>query len=130
MNYQYSISQMNTISPVLCRLDSLNDWPRQTTESVKISHNKQQNGILTSQVGLPWWLSGKESTCKCRTCRFDPWVGTIPWRRTGNPLQYSCLGNPMYGGTWQAIVHGVKKVWHNLTTKQQQTSKELPRLPY
>ena len=27
------------------------------------------------------WLSGKESTCQCRRCRFDPWVGKIPWRR-------------------------------------------------
>ena len=27
----------------------------------------------------------------------------------GNPLQYSCLGNPMDGGAWQAIVCGVAK---------------------
>ena len=27
----------------------------------------------------------------------------------GNPLQYSCLGNPMGRGTWQATVHGVAK---------------------
>ena len=32
----------------------------------------------------------------------------------GNPLQYSCLGNPMGRGAWRAIVHG-----HNLVTKQQ-----------
>ena len=25
----------------------------------------------------------------------DPWVGTIPWRGHGNPLQYSCLENPI-----------------------------------
>ena len=25
--------------------------------------------------GLPWWLSGKESTCQCRRLRFHPWVG-------------------------------------------------------
>ena len=31
--------------------------------------------------GLPWWLIGKESTCQCRRCRFDPWFGKIPWRR-------------------------------------------------
>ena len=30
---------------------------------------------------LPWWLSGKESTCQCRRCGFHPWVGKIPWRR-------------------------------------------------
>ena len=28
--------------------------------------------------GLPWWLSGKESTCQCRRHRFDPWSGRIP----------------------------------------------------
>ena len=27
---------------------------------------------------LPWWLSGKESTCQCRIHRFDPWVMKIP----------------------------------------------------
>ena len=27
----------------------------------------------------------------------------------GNPLQYSCLANPMDGGAWQATVHGVAK---------------------
>ena len=29
--------------------------------------------------------------------------------RKGNPLQYSCLENPMDGGTWQAVVHGIAK---------------------
>ena len=29
---------------------------------------------------------------------FDPWVRKIPWRRNGNPLQYSCLENPMDRG--------------------------------
>ena len=33
------------------------------------------------RVGLPWWLSGKESTCQCRRWEFSPWVGKIPWRR-------------------------------------------------
>ena len=38
---------------------------------------------------------------------FDPWVGKIPWRRACNPLQYSCLENPMDRGAWRATVHGV-----------------------
>jgi len=33
------------------------------------------------QSGLPWWPSGKESTCQCRRQGFDPWSGKIPWRR-------------------------------------------------
>ena len=34
---------------------------------------------------LPWWLSGKESTCQCRRSRFDPWVRSISWRRKWQP---------------------------------------------
>ena len=33
------------------------------------------------ELGLPRWLSGEESTCQCRKCRFHPWVRKIPWRR-------------------------------------------------
>ena len=64
-------------------------------------------------MGLPSWLSGKEPAYQWRRHRihgFDPWVREIPWRN-GNPLQYSCLGNPMDGGAWQAAVHGVAKEW-------------------
>ena len=38
---------------------------------------------------LSWWLNNKDSVCQCRRHRFDPWVGKSPWRRDGNPLQYS-----------------------------------------
>ena len=47
--------------------------------------------------------------------RIYPWVGKIPWRRNGNPLQYSCLENPMDGGAWLATVHGVAKSWTRLS---------------
>ena len=33
----------------------------------------------------------------------------------GNPLQYSCLENPMDGGAWWATVHGVAKGWTRLS---------------
>ena len=35
----------------------------------------------------------------------------------GNPLQYSCLENTMDRGAWQAIVHRVERVRHDLATK-------------
>ena len=35
--------------------------------------------------------------------------GRSPGEGNGNPLQYSCLGNPMDRGAWQATVHGVTK---------------------
>ena len=38
-----------------------------------------------------------------------PGSGKSPEDRSGNPFQYSCLGNPMNRGAWQAIVHGVQK---------------------
>ena len=40
-----------------------------------------------------------------------------PAEGNGNPLQYSCLENPMDRGAWQATVHGVTRVKHNLATK-------------
>ena len=34
--------------------------------------------FLALKTGLPWWLSGKKSTCQCRRQRFHPWSGRIP----------------------------------------------------
>ena len=50
--------------------------------------------------GLPKWLSGKESICQSRRCRFNPWVRKIPWRTKCNPLQCSCLEDSMDRGAW------------------------------
>ena len=38
-----------------------------------------------------------------------PGLGRFPGEGNGNPLQYSCLGNPMDRGAWWATVHGVTK---------------------
>ena len=38
-----------------------------------------------------------------------------PGRHAGHPLQYSCQENPMDGGVWRAIVHGVAKSWRRLS---------------
>ena len=62
---------------------------------------------------LLWCLWGKESAYQCRRPGF--WVRRFPRERKGNPLQYSCLGNPMDKGVWQAIVHGVTKSWTQLS---------------
>ena len=40
-----------------------------------------------------------------------------PGEGNGNPLQYSCLQNPMGRGTWQATVMGWQRVGHDLATK-------------
>ena len=38
-----------------------------------------------------------------------PGLGRSPGEGNGNPLQYSCLGNPTDRGAWLATVHGVLK---------------------
>ena len=38
-----------------------------------------------------------------------PGSGRSPGEGNGNPIQYSCLGNPMDTGAWWATVHGVTK---------------------
>ena len=43
-----------------------------------------------------------------------PGLRRFPGEGNGNPLQYSGLGNPIDRGAWQAIVHGVVKVRHDL----------------
>ena len=63
----------------------------------------------SSLVGFPGVTSGKEPTCQRRRCEFDPWVGKTPWRRSWQPTQYPCLGNPMDREAWQVTVHGVAK---------------------
>ena len=40
-----------------------------------------------------------------------PGLERSPGGGNGNPLQYSCLENPMNRGVWQAKVHGVAKSW-------------------
>ena len=47
--------------------------------------------------------------------RSIPGSGRSPGEGNGNPLQYSCLQNPMDGGAGWAIVHGVPKSWTQLS---------------
>ena len=46
-------------------------------------------------MGFPWWLSGKESACNADVQGSVPRSGRSPGEGNGNPLQDSCLGNPM-----------------------------------
>ena len=52
-----------------------------------------------------------------------PGSGRSPGEGNGNPLQYSCLENPMERGAWQATAHGGhKRMRHDLRIKQQHHS--------
>ena len=75
-------------------------------------------------MGLPQWLSSKESTCNAGDMGSIPLSGRSPGEGNVDPLQYSCLRNPMVRGAWWATVCGVSKesIGHNLATKQQQNN--------
>ena len=63
-------------------------------------------------MGLQRWLSSKESACKSGATGdmgSIPGSGKSPGGGHENPLQYSCLENPMDRGVWWATVHSAAK---------------------
>ena len=64
---------------------------------------------LQRQEVFSWWLSGKEFTCNAGDPVSIPGSGRSPGEGHGNPLQYSCLENPVDSGALRATVHGVSK---------------------
>ena len=81
------------------------------------SHMKKMNGSVKVnrcrmiKAGITRWLSGKESACNVGDLDSVTGPGRSPEEGNGNPLQYSCLGNPMDrgAGVGVATVHGVTK---------------------
>ena len=57
--------------------------------------------------GFPASSAGKEAACSAGDPGSIPGWGRSPGEGNGNPLQYSCLENPMDRGTWWAIVYAV-----------------------
>ena len=66
--------------------------------------------LRTSYItGCPGGSDGKASPCNAGDPGSIPGSERFPGEGNGNPLQYSCLENPMDGGAWWATVHGVAK---------------------
>ena len=59
--------------------------------------------------GFPGGSEVKVSACNAGDLGSIPGLGRSPGEGNGNPLQYSCLENPMDRGAWWATVHGVAK---------------------
>jgi len=63
-------------------------------------------------MGFPGNAVGKNPPANAGDARDSGSIfgsGRSPEAGSGNPLQYSCLGNPMDRGAWWATVHGVSK---------------------
>ena len=81
------------------KLSDLFQTPRQHSSLALPIRNKE----------LPRWLSIKESACDAGAAGDKgsvPGLGRSPGGENGNPLQYSCLENPMDRGARCATVHG------------------------
>jgi len=68
-------------------------------------------------LGFPHSAVGKEFACSAGDSGSIPRSGRSPGETNDNPLQYSCLENPIDRGAWRATVHGVSRVGYDLATK-------------
>ena len=62
-------------------------------------------------MDFPGGSDSEDSACHAGGLGSIPGLGRSPGEGNGNPLQYSCLENPMDGGTSRPTVHGVAKSW-------------------
>ena len=71
--------------------------------------SRQHSGHQCLTIGFPGGSEVKASASNAGDPGLIPGSGRSPGEGNGNPLQYSCLENPMDGGAWWATVHGVAK---------------------
>ena len=78
---------------------------------------------LLPALQYSWGFSGssdgEESVCSAGELGSIPGSGRCLGEGNGNPLQYSCLENPMDRGAWRATFHGVARVLHDRATNTQ-----------
>ena len=85
-------------------------------EWVAISFSRRSSRLRDWTQVFPGGSDGKESSCNVGDPGSIPGLGKSPGEGNGNPLQYSCLDNPMDRGAWSATVHGVGRVGHDWAT--------------
>ena len=71
--------------------------------------SKRFPGKILVYKGFPCGSDGKESARNAGDLGSIPGLGRSPGEGHDDPLQYSCLENPMNRGAWQAMVHGDTK---------------------
>ena len=81
-------------------------WEEEETLLLPVIMGIRICGKLLLLLGFPGGLQ-RGIFLQCRRPWFDPRAGRSPGEENGNPLQYSCLENPMDRGPWGARVYGV-----------------------
>ena len=79
---------------------------------------------------FPGGSNSRESTCNAGDLGLIPALGRSPGGGNGNPLQYSCLENPMDGGAWWTTVHGSQRVRHDWATSLKEARWQYIALSY
>ena len=81
-----------------------NEWAHWIGLSCYVSHIRF---VYSLKIAIFHGSDGKESACNAGDPCSIPGLGRSPVEGNGNPLQYSCLENPMDKGAWQATVDRV-----------------------
>ena len=87
--------------------------------------DEAQAGIKIARRNINNLRYADDTTLTHKRDGFNPWVGKIPWKRTWQPTLYSCLGNPIDRGAWQATIHTAAQSWTQLN--QLSTHAQTPR---
>ena len=97
--------------PYVPTLTSIHDyWKNHRFDYTDLCWQSDVSAFYTCLgLGLPYSSDGKESVCNAEDQGSIPRSVRSPGEWNGNPLQYSCLENPMDKGAWQATVHEVTK---------------------
>ena len=77
------------------------DWTAFTFTFTSLPADSDSKNLPAVQETWVWSLGQKDRS---------------PGKGNSNPLQYSCLENPMDKGAWRATARGLARVWHNLAT--------------
>ena len=102
-SFSFSIIPSKEIPGLISfRMDWLDLLAVQGTLKSLLQHHSQVLGLRLHEfgdncasLGLPWWLSGKESACHAEDASLIPGLGRSLGGGNSSPLQYSCLENPM-----------------------------------
>ena len=112
--------------------DSHSLTPLQTEKLTSCNWTRRSQVFLPQgsyRWGFPSGSNGKEPACNVGDLGSIPEWGRSPGEGHDNPLQYSCLENPMDRGTWQATIHGAAKSQTQLSNIHSHTHSHNLRLP-
>ena len=86
-----------------------------TGSQANIQELKKKKKLLNTLLDFPGNTVVKKPLASAGGVCSIPGLGRSPRGGNGNPLQYSCLGNPKKRGAWWTTVHGVAKSWTQLS---------------